>query len=104
VAPHLAQVEATNILRRLELAGRLEKLDAASALDDLRSLRIELLPLAPFMDRVWELRANLTSYDAIYVAIAEALESPLATLDIRLARATGPRCRFLLPAGAESRE
>ena len=97
-APHLALVEATNILRRLELAGKLERLEAASAAADLVALEIQLLPFAPFADRVWQLRANLTSYDAVYVAIAEQFDMPLATLDRKLAESPGPQCRFLLPA------
>lgn len=96
-APHLVLVEATNILRRLELAGRLSRLEAGAAARDLTLLDIELLPFAPFAERVWQLRGNLTSYDAWYVAVAETLELPLATLDRRLAAASGPRCRFLLP-------
>lgn len=97
VAPDLALVEATNILRRLELAGKLEHLEAAAAASDLLDLPIELLHFAPFADRVWELRANITSYDALYVAIAECLDMPLATLDRKLAHAPGTGCRFLLP-------
>ncbi len=98
VAPHLAQVEATNILRRLELGGRLSRLEAGAAARDLLLLDLELVPFAPFAQRVWELRANVTSYDAWYVAVAEELDMPLATLDRSLAAASGPRCRFLLPA------
>ena len=72
--------------------------DAASlAHADLLALRIELFPYAPFASRVWELRDNVTCYDAWYVALAETLDAPLATLDVRLSRATGPRCRFQLP-------
>jgi predicted nucleic acid-binding protein len=97
VAPHLALVEATNILRRLELGGRLGRLEAGAAARDLLQLDLELVAFAPFAERVWELRANVTSYDAWYVAVAEQCDLPLATLDRRLARATGPRCRFLLP-------
>ena len=97
IAPDLALVEATNILRRLELAGKLARLEAAAAASDLLDLPIEPLPFAPFADRVWELRANITSYDALYVAIAERLDMPLATLDRKLAHAPGPGCRFLLP-------
>ncbi len=97
VAPHLALVEATNILRRLELAGRLSQLEAGAAARDLLLLELELVPFYPFADRVWELRRNLTSYDAWSVASAEALDLPLATLDRRLVAASGPRCRFLLP-------
>jgi predicted nucleic acid-binding protein len=97
VAPHLALVEATNILRRLELADRLGHLEAGAAARDLLLLELELVPFNPFAGRVWELRGNVTSYDAWYVAVAEALDLPLATLDRRLAAASGPRCRFLLP-------
>lgn len=98
VAPHLALVEATNILRRLERFKTVTPLEAAIAQRDLVRLAIELLPFEPFAERVWELRRNVTSYDAWYVAIAEAFELPLATLDHRLARASGPSCRFLTPA------
>lgn len=99
VAPHLVLVEATNILRRLERSRELTRLEAAVAQRDLVRLAIDLLPFEPFADRVWELRQNLTSYDAWYVAIAEAFDLPLATLDRRLARASGPSCRFLTPGG-----
>jgi predicted nucleic acid-binding protein len=71
--------------------------EASAAQQDLVSLELELFPFEPFSLRVWQLRANLMSYDAWYVAVAEALELPLATLDQRLARAPGPTCRFLLP-------
>ena len=97
VAPHLVLVEATNILRRLERSREVSPLEAAAARRDLVRLAIDLLPFEPFADRVWELRRNVTSYDAWYVAIAEAFDLPLATLDRRLARATGPACRFLTP-------
>lgn len=98
LAPDLALVEATNILRRLEQAGKLQRLEAGSAARDLRDLPIDTLPFTPFADRVWQLRDNLTCYDALYVAVAEAFDVPLATLDRKLAKAPGPLCRFLLPA------
>ena len=60
-------------------------------------LDIELFPFEPFASRVWELRHNVTSYDAWYVAIAEALKLPLATLDEPLSRSNGVTCKFLLP-------
>lgn len=97
VAPQLVVVETLNILRRLELAEEITELEAASAQRDLHHLPIELLPIRPFEGRIWQLRRNLTCYDAWYVAVAEALDLPLATLDRRLARATGPRCRLLTP-------
>ena len=97
IAPHLALVETMNVLRRRELAGKLSRLEAATAARELVLLEVDLLPFTPFAARVWELRTNLTSYDAWYVAVAEAFDVPLATLDRRLADAPGPRCRFLLP-------
>jgi predicted nucleic acid-binding protein len=97
VAPHLALAEATNILRRLERARTLTTLEAAAAQRDLVALDILLVPFEPFAERVWQLRRNVTSYDAWYVAVAEALDAPLATLDRRLSRASGPACRFRLP-------
>ena len=95
--PELVLAEASNILRRLELAGDLSRLEAASAHRDLLRLDIDLHPFAPFAERVWALRSNLTCYDAWYVALAEVLACPLATLDRRLSRANGPQCRFATP-------
>ena len=97
VAPHLVLVEATNILRRMESAGQLGRLEATAAQRDVVGLDILLVPFEPFAERVWELRRNVTSYDAWYVAVAEAFVLPLATLDRRLSRASGPSCRFLMP-------
>jgi len=98
VAPHLVLVEAANVLRRLEQSKHLTRLEASVAHEDLLRLDIELLPYEPFADRVWELRVNLTSYDAWYVAVAEMTDLPLATLDHKLARSSGPECQFLTPA------
>ncbi|HVR95858.1 MAG TPA: type II toxin-antitoxin system VapC family toxin [Thermoanaerobaculia bacterium] len=75
----------------------MDRTEAGAAARDLLQLDLELVPFTPFAERVWELRANVTSYDAWYVAVAEQFDLPLATLDRHLARATGPRCRFLLP-------
>jgi predicted nucleic acid-binding protein len=97
VAPHLVLAEATNILRRLERARKLTSLEAAAAQRDLVALDMLLVPFEPFAERVWQLRRNVTSHDAWYVAVAEALDAPLATLDRRLSRAPGPACRFRLP-------
>lgn len=96
-APHLMPVEVANILRRAVASGELTADAASMAHADLLALRIDLFPYGPFSSRVWELRDNVTCYDAWYVALAEALDAPLATLDVRLGRATGPRCRFQLP-------
>lgn len=96
-APQLVLAEATNILRRLERAGSVSPADAEVARRDLVVLDIELFPFEPFADRIWELRHNLTTYDAWYVAVAEAIAAPLATLDRRLAAAPGPRCAVRTP-------
>ena len=103
VAPHLVFAEAANVLRRLEKCKLLTRLEATVAHEDLMELDIELLPYEPFSDRAWELRANLTSYDAWYVAVAETTGLPLATLDHRLARASGPECRFMTPGSDGAR-
>ncbi len=95
--PELALAEVTNILRRLEQSGQISRLEATIAHGNLLQLDIELFPFAPFAERVWALRGNLTSYDAWYVAVAEALDCPLVTLDRRLNRARGPSCEFLVP-------
>lgn len=98
IAPEIVRTEAANVLRRLELAKELSGPEADAAFEDLMLLEIELLPFDPFAARVWELRQNITCYDAWYVAIAETHKLPLATLDERLCKAAGPRCRFLTPA------
>ena len=97
VAPHLVLVEATNVLRRLERSKQLTLLEASAAQRDLVSIDMLLVSFEPFAERVWELRRNISSYDAWYVAVAEAFNLPLATLDRRLSRASGPTCRFLVP-------
>ena len=97
VAPHLVLVEATNILRRLERSKQLTLLEASAAQRDLVSIDMLLVSFEPFAERVWELRRNVSSYDAWYVAVAETFHLPLATLDRRLSRASGPACRFLVP-------
>jgi predicted nucleic acid-binding protein len=98
-APQFMIIEATNILRRAELAGLLSSDTATLAYGDLLALRVNLFPYEPFADRVWQLRRTITAYDAWYVAIAESLDAPLATLDARLSRAPGPRCSFITPQG-----
>jgi len=95
-APHLLLVEVTDILRRAVLSGDISEDSGALAQGDLLALRIELFPFEAVAARVWELRRTVTAYDAWYVALAESLEAPLATLDTKLSRATGPRCAFRL--------
>jgi predicted nucleic acid-binding protein len=94
-APHLLPVEAADILRRGVLAGDLTADTASLAHRDLLDLRIELFAYEPFAHRIWQLRDNLTSDASWYVAVAEVLDAPLATLDGRLRCASGPRCAFL---------
>jgi predicted nucleic acid-binding protein len=96
-APHLLPVEATNILRRAVLTEKLSADAAALAHEDLLQLRIDLFPYEPYAGRVWQLRNNLTPYDAWYAALAESVEAPLVTLDRRMARAQGLTCSFRLP-------
>ena len=97
MAPHHIEVEAAHALRKLEFAGALTEQEAQMAHQRLPRLSMALMPYGPIADRVWELRDNVTPYDAWYVALAEATRAPLATLDRRLAAASGPRCEFLLP-------
>lgn len=97
-APHVMPAEVSNVLRKAAGAGLLSSDVASLAHRDLDALPIQLLAYSPFADRVWELRSNLTAYDAWYVALAESLDAPLATLDHRLSRAPGVRCRVVTPA------
>jgi predicted nucleic acid-binding protein len=96
-APHLMLAEVANVLRRAMMAGEISADTAALAHADVLSLRVELFAYEPFATRVWELRDNVTAYDGWYVALAESLGATLATLDLRLAKATGPRCAFATP-------
>ena len=88
---------AGNILRRLERGEEISRIEASSAHGDLLRLDMELFPRAPFAERTWALRDNLTSYDAWYVALAEALDCSLATLDRMLSRASCPTCEIIAP-------
>jgi predicted nucleic acid-binding protein len=92
--------EVTNIVRRSLMNGLITSDVASLALADLSAIRVELFAFDPFASRVWELRDNVTSYDAWYVALAEAMLAPLATLDDRLSRAVGPRCEFVVRPSA----
>ena len=98
-APHLLDIEVAQALRRYVQAGELDTQAAASALGDLRALDLERHAHEPLLDRVWSLRDNLTAYDAVYVALAEALDTTLVTCDGRLARAPGMTRRVELVGG-----
>ena len=92
VAPDLLPYEVTNVLRRHRNAGRLSETEARLAVDGLRSLSIDLWPHAVLADRIWLLGANLSAYDAAYVALAEELDAVLLTADKRIAGAPGVSC------------
>lgn len=92
VAPALIDLEVLSVWRDLARSGQLEARRASLALDDLLSIPLRRVDHTRLLRRCWELRDNLTTYDAAYVALAEALSVPLLTGDQRLARATGPRC------------
>jgi predicted nucleic acid-binding protein len=91
-APHLIDLEVASVFRRAARAGRLGPQRAAQALGDLADLPLMRAPHPPLLGRIWELRDNLTPYDAAYVALAEALDVPLVTADDRIGRAPGLRC------------
>lgn len=88
-APHLIDVEAVHALRRLVRRDDLSVERALAARQDLKDLTIIRYPHVALVDRMWELRGNLTAYDATFVALSEALGVPLITADERLARSTG---------------
>jgi predicted nucleic acid-binding protein len=97
VGPELLAIEVLHILRKAVLRGDLSAQVGEEIAHDLGDLVDYFLPTSSLGTRMWELHTNVTSYDASYVALAEALEAPLATLDRRVATAQGPRCDFLVP-------
>lgn len=90
--PELADLEVASVLRRLLVAGKVDARRARLALNDLRSLPAARAPHLPLLERAWQLRDNVTIYDGVYVALAEALGAVLLTGDERLARAPVVRC------------
>ncbi|OBI20491.1 twitching motility protein PilT [Mycobacterium sp. E2327] len=97
-APTLLPYECANVIRRAELGGAISADQAAQAHTDLLDLAVDLWPYDTLASRAWQLRANLSSYDAAYVALAEILNAPLVTLDQRIQRAPGVACSVLVPA------
>ena len=91
-APHMIDSEVASGLRRQVGGGNISAGQARSMLRAWRSLGVSRYPAVGMLERIWELRENLSAYDATYVALAEALECPLLTADRRLSRATGLRC------------
>ena len=92
-APHLLDVEVTQTLRRFAAVGALALSRAEEALQDLADLRVSRYPHVLFLRRVWELRDNLTAYDALYAALAETLDATLLTCDRKIASAPGHHAR-----------
>jgi len=87
--PHLIDIEVAQVLRRYAASGALTTDRGARALQDLTDFPLIRYPHDLFLPRIWELRHNLTAYDAAYVALAEALDAPLVTRDAALATARG---------------
>jgi predicted nucleic acid-binding protein len=90
--PDLVDVEVVSVLRRRWLARTMTARRFAAAVDDLGALPADRYPVLPFMPRAYELRGNVSTSDATYVALAEQLGCALVTVDRRLAAAPGPRC------------
>jgi predicted nucleic acid-binding protein len=88
-APHLIDVEVTQVLRRYAATGQIEPVRCLDAIDALQDFRLRRYPHDLLLGRVWELRHNLTAYDAVYVALAEVLDARLLTHDRRIAAAPG---------------
>jgi predicted nucleic acid-binding protein len=95
-APHLIDVEVAQVLRRYSAAGQITSDRGRAALSDFSDFPIHRYPHGILLPRIWELRNNLTAYDAAYVALAEALDEPLITRDEKLAGAPGHRARIEL--------
>jgi predicted nucleic acid-binding protein len=95
-APHLLDVEVAQVLRRYALAGDLDPDRGLQALEDLADFPLTRYPHDLFLSRIWELRRNMTAYDAAYVALAETLAAPLVTRDARLASAARRHARIEL--------
>lgn len=96
MAPDLLRVEVLSVIRRHVASGALNSQQANDAVDDLLALPITLYPTTPLLRRCWELRPNVTAYEACYVALAETLDVALLTADTKLVNAPGIRCSFLL--------
>jgi len=90
--PHLIDTEVVDAIRKLVLRDHLEAADAERALAVWQRFGVRRHPTVRLIDRIWELRHNVSAYDAAYIALAETLQCNLLTSDHRLASATGPRC------------
>jgi predicted nucleic acid-binding protein len=99
VAPHLIDAEVFGVIRTHHARGWLDTTAADQAVEDLRDWPGERMSHRPLLGRAWELRSSVRGYDALYVALAEAMDATLLTTDARLARAPGPRCPIVVPPG-----
>jgi len=95
-APHLLDIEVAQVIRRYAAKGEIDSERGRAALTDLADFPFRRYPHDFLLPRVWDLRNNLTAYDAVYVALAEALDAPLLTRDQRLAAAAGHHARVEL--------
>jgi predicted nucleic acid-binding protein len=95
-APHLLDVEVAQVIRRYAANGDIDDDRGRMAIADLSDFPLRRYPHDFLLPRIWDLRNNLTAYDATYVALAEALNAPLLTRDKRLAAATGHGARIEL--------
>jgi len=97
--PHLADAEVVHALRARVRHGDVDVADAERAVGVWTRLGIYRVPIVGMLERIWELRENLSAYDAAYVAVAETLDTSLLTADARLARAPGPICPITVVRG-----
>jgi predicted nucleic acid-binding protein len=93
--PHLFDLEVLHVLRRHSLAGNLSEDRVRLALSRLEAMRFSRYAHTTFLRRIWDLKDNLTAYDAMYIALAEALDLPILTDDAKFAKAAGHRARIL---------
>ena len=89
--PHLFEIEVLNALRHRALRHGISEGRGLELLEDLTTMSVSRYPHTAMLPRIWELRGNVSAYDAAYIALAETLEAPLVTRDARLARAPGIR-------------
>ena len=99
LAPHVIDAEVLAVIRSHRLRGTIDETAAHQAIDDLRSWPGERFGHRHLLERAWELRHEVRSWDALYVALAEAFDAPLVTLDARLSRVGAVRCTIELIAG-----
>ena len=92
-APHLFDIEVLDALRRLTLQGKLDRTRGLEAVEDFLALDLRRYPHYPLAERIWALRQTATAFDAAYLALAEALDVPLVTADLRLGRTHGHRAQ-----------